>query len=174
MKQRWDQNVTKFHRAVIGHLYHNERSIRGLKASLLWEFASYAQASCFQYFRCNVCFCPTYLCCSLNEGRWNYPLRSELLWLCGESQSETGRDKQRPGGAASCQTAPRMIEDNPTLERKHPYRPSPCTQPLLLHRRPWWTTGNQQLGQDGAGNSFMTEQNCWKSHSYSAFKGSRV
>lgn len=116
------------------------------------------------------CLCPAYLCCSLNGERWNYPLRSELLWLCVESQSETGRDKQRPGGAASCQTALRMIEDNSVMERKHPRRPSPCT--LLLHRRPWWTTGNQQLVQDGAQNSFTTfwRQKCWKSHSHGAFK----
>lgn len=173
MKQRWDQNITKFHRVVIG-LYITMKEALGDSKRVCFESLHPMIKPVFSIFAVMSAFVPLIYVANLNEERWNYPLRSKLLWLCGESQSETGRDKQRPGGAASCQTAPRMIEDNPALERKHPYRPSPCTQPLLLHRRPWWTTGNQQLGQDGAGNSFMTEQNCWKSHSYSVFKGSRV
>lgn len=71
---------------------------------------------------------------------------SKLLWLSIQSQSETGRDKQRPGGAASCQTAPCMIEDNLELEHKHPSKGLPCSQPLLLHRQPWWTMGEAAAG----------------------------
>lgn len=108
-----------------------------------------------------------------NGEWWNCPGSS---WSCSDcalciSRSEIGRGKQRPGGAASCQTALCMIEDNLELEHKHPSRLSPRTRPLLLHRQPWWTRGSQQLGQDGGKrDSFMTWQRYLKWYLYGTFK----
>lgn len=67
---------------------------------------------------------------------------AELLLLYIQTLTEIGRGKQRPkSAAATCQTALRMIEDNLELQHKHPSRLSLCTQPLLLHREPWWCRG---------------------------------
>lgn len=84
-------------------------------------------------------FCITSCCLSLRLPALLLGWEAEKLpaqivsrpaWLCIQSRSETGRGKQRPGGAASCQTARCMIEDNPELERKHFRGPrsalSPC------------------------------------------------
>lgn len=78
---------------------------------------------------------------------------AELLLLYIQTLTEIGRGKQRPNSAAAtCQTALRMIEDNLELQHKHPSRLSLCTQPLLLHREPWWCRGGSgavQMEEDG-------------------------
>lgn len=98
---------------------------------------------------------------------------AELLLLYIQTLTEIGRGKQRPkSAAATCQTALRMIEDNLELQHKHPSRLSLCTQPLLLHREPWWCRGGWGGSSDGGGQeSFMTWQKYWKWYLYGPSKG---